>query len=321
MKKFLLFSAASLLLLASCSNSEDDMAASQSGTIEFRSVVDKTRASLIGSTAELESFFVKGLQGATYLDYLSASVYLDGSTWTYSPKKYWPVNDDVVYFYAFAPYSNEIKSSMVTNGSSVEFDYTVPADQSIQNTAVDLLVANASGKGSTHSLTAVAFTFNHALSAATFSAENKNAAGSELVYTISKIEITGLDNEGVYNYASGWTPETNSNITYIAGVPASGVAVQPSAGSVKLLSANDIMMVLPQTPAATAKVKITYSLKDGEGASIYNNATKELALPNSFEFEAGTRYNFAFEFAASNAIQLTVTAVDNWTVVADTAIN
>lgn len=320
MKKFLLFSVASLLLLAGCSNSEGDMAASQSGAIEFRSVVDKTRASLIGSTAELESFFVKGLQGATYLDYLSASVYLDGSTWTYSPKKYWPVNDDAVYFYAFAPYSSTVMGGMEVDGSSVKFPYTVPADQSIQNTAVDLLVANASGKGSTHSSVAVAFTFNHALSAATFSAENKNAAGSELVYTISKIEITGLDNEGVYNYANGWTPKTNSNITYIAGVPASGVAVQPGAGSVKLLSANDIMMVLPQTPVAATKVKITYSLKDGEGASIYNNATKELDLPSLFEFEAGIRYNFAFEFAASNAIQLTVTKVEDWSPFQDETI-
>lgn len=85
------------------------------------------------------------------------------------------------------------------------------------------------------------------------------------------------------------------------------------------------MIVLPQEPVSLGTftagvanddgtyVEVTYSLKDGSGAYIYQNEVRKLALPAGFEFEAGTRYNFEFEFAAADAIVLTVTAVNSWT--------
>ncbi|MDR2001461.1 MAG: fimbrillin family protein [Prevotella sp.] len=315
-KKNLLFVLAGLFLLVSCSNSEDDTAANQGKAIEFRSVVDKTKASL---SSDLQSFFVKGQQvnsGSTYAEFLSASVYKDGANWTYSPKKYWPVDGETVNFYAFAPYSSTIVLSNLTTGTDVSItDYTVPLDQSIQNTAVDFLVAKGNGSNQNGS-TPISLTFKHALSAATFSAINKNETTSELVYTISKIEIIKVDEIGTYNYSTeAWEDNSDKTKTYIAGVPASGVAVQPvgaSGAAVNLLSANDVLMVLPQAPDIFAKVKVTYSLKDGAGVDIYKDATKELGFPMSFEFEAGKRYNFVFSSDASNAITLSAT-VTPWT--------
>ncbi|MDR1503211.1 MAG: fimbrillin family protein [Prevotella sp.] len=323
-KKNLLFVLAGLFLLVSCSNSEDDTAANQGKAIEFRSVVDKTKASLVGNTDQLESFFVKGQEvsatTSVCTEYLSASVYKNASDWTYSPQKYWPVNDDVVNFYAFAPYSDAIRTSLdvTADVADVKFSYTVPVNQSVQNTAVDLLVASKlDRKGSVTPTSPVALTFKHALSAVTFSAKNKNATTSELVYTISKIEIVNLDNTGDYTYSTeAWTENDTYDKTYIAGVPASGVAVQPVGdvgAAVRLLSANDVLIVLPQEVDVTTKVKITYSLKDGAGAYIYQDAERELVFPVTFdEFDAGKRYNFVFEFLASNAITFSVTAVTDW---------
>lgn len=310
MKKFSLFAVASLLLLATGCSESDNLGTEPNNAIEFRSVVDKSRASLVDQTADLESFFVKGMQvsSGAQSDFMSASVYYDGLAWTYSPKKYWPTNGDVVNFYAFAPYSSAVENTLVADGASAKFSYTVPNNQSVSNTAVDLLVAKVIGA----TTGPVAFQFTHALSAATFSAKNSNPIGSELVYTISKIEITTLKNNGTYNYAAGTWTASGANVVYVAGLPASGVAVQPDPNStVKLLSDNDLMMMLPQTSDAATKVLVTYSLKDGEGKSIYTDKVKELSFASQ-TLAPGTRYNFTFSFDVSNAITFTVD-VAGWT--------
>jgi hypothetical protein len=322
MKKFSLFAVVSLLLLTGCSNSDDAPATKQDNAIEFRQVVDKTRASLVGATIELQSFYVKGQQaGVDNFDFLSASVNRTGAaSFDYSPKKYWPTDDSYVYFYAFAPYSNDIVLTPTTSNNAT-FPYTVSNDQSGRNTAVDLLVAKANGNSTTLGATAVSFAFTHALSAATFSAVNENGINSELVYTISKIELKDLYNKAVYSYENTGSWGTYTNVVdYIAGVPESGVAVQPvgvGGTAVKLLSDNDVMMVLPQTVAVAdvvEKVWITYSLRDGSGAYIYKDAEKKIDLTAAeFKFIPGMLYNFVFKFGKSDAITLEVTSVASWT--------
>lgn len=318
MRKFAFLAALAAVIMSGCSQSDDVvMDTTEANAISFRPVVEKSRASLVDGTGELTSFFVHAEKdGDDNFSFLEASVYTNdgGTTWTYAPKKYYPVDGTTaVNFYAYAPVKDKnMTTAMAISSGTVTFGYTVPADQSISNTAVDLLVASETGKTSGD----VAFTFNHALSAVTFSAANLNPATSELVYTISEIAITDMDNVGTYTYGTpGTWIMSGTTTTYTAGVPASGVAVVPggnAATAVNLLSKNDVMMVLPQTPANTAKVEITYSLKDGGGADIYADATLELLLPSGFEFEAGKRYNFAFSFAPSNAIVLTVTEVTGW---------
>lgn len=323
--------AAIVVFAAGCSKEGAGTRSNEANAIDFRAVVDKgTRASTIENTAQLTSFFVQASAGATAtaLDFMSAAVYRDGANWTYAPQKYYPSNGDAVNFYAYVPIKDvNMTTDMALASGNVTFGYTVPADQTVVNTSTDLLVSSVLNQTSG----TVAFTFDHALSAATFSAKNLNATTSELTYVISKIEITELDNVGTFQYpfsATSWTNAGAANITYKAGLPAAGVALVAggaSAISVNLLSANDVMIVLPQEPVALGTftvgvaddngtyVEVTYSLKDGSGAYIYENEVRKLALPTGFEFVPGTRYNFEFEFAAAELIVLTVTAVNSWT--------
>jgi hypothetical protein len=351
MKKTLFFTAiAAAVLTTGCSKENGAQPAEgDAKAIVFRGVVDKaTRATAVGSTTELTSFFVHGgvrAGGAAMADlnFISAPVYKEGSAWTYAPTKYYPSNGDAVNFYAYAPVKdvNMATTGVVVANAAAEFGYTVPANQKVDNTAVDLLVASALNQVAQTTPTAVAFTFDHALSAVSFSAANRNAttgAGSEMTYVIHDISITKLDNTGTFAYpfsATSWTPAGTKNQTYVAGIPEAGVALEAigaaPAPAQKLLSANDLMMVLPQavtagtlkpdnTPLVDATfVEVTYSLKDGSGAPIFSNAKRQLTLPANFKFEAGKRYNFEFDFGSAGtpgspntAISFDVTQVNNW---------
>lgn len=327
MRKFILFAALAAVIMSGCSQSADDTTVnSEANAIDFRPVVEKSRASVVESTDQLTSFFVQADKGSAYdFNFLNAAVYYDGSSWVYSPKKYYPTDGDLISFYAYAPIKdvNMAAAGFTVAGTDVTFGYTVPTDQSVHNTATDLLVAKKTDMSSG----TVDFIFDHALSAVTFSAKNLNDENSELTYVISSIKIINVDNEGTYVYAATptWTVTGSGDVTYKAGVPASGVAVVPggsAATAVNLLSANDVMMVLPQTPtwgtipAATTPVGsyvvITYSLKSGDGQYMYENEERYMAPYSGFEFIYGTRYNFEFAFSASDAIVLNVTSVNDW---------
>jgi hypothetical protein len=157
-----------------------------------------------------------------------------------------------------------------------------------------------------------------------------------LTYVINDIKITKMDNTGTFDYPftpTSWIPAADRDQTYVAGLPEAGVsleAIGTSAAAQKLLSANDLMMVLPQTVTAGTLdpvtgaivtdetfVEVTYSLKDGAGVPIFTDEVRKLTLTNGFKFEAGKRYNFEFEFggtsgAGVDAISFTVT-LNPWT--------
>lgn len=340
MKKVLFFAAVAATVLATgCSKENGTQPGGDANAIEFRGVVDKTRATTVGATAELTNFFVHaGTHVIGYsignIDFMSASVYKDGTTWTYAPEKYYPSNGDVVNFYAYSPVKdvNMTKDVYATGNDDVSFNYAVPADQSVDNTAVDLLVSKVSDK--TADGTPVAFTFDHALSAATFSAANREDVASELTYVIHDISLTNLHNEGAFYYRADLWTNHGSTTTFIAGIPEAGVALQAigaTAPAQKLLSANDIMILMPQQYITLGTleadgitvdvdgvfVEVTYSLKDGAGVPIFANAVRRLTLPAGFEIRAGQLYNFEFEFggtsgAGTTAIEFTVTEVNDW---------
>lgn len=354
MKKIFILGALAAFALTSCSKESSDAIPEGATGIEFRGTIEKTRASLVGSKEEMASFFVEayqtpnmaaGLAGINALGFMQAPVYLSGASWTYAPKKYYPTNGDMVNFYAYHPIKDINLTGLTAAAGVVSFTYTVPVKQDENNTSTDLLVSaalqNVSNGSST---TPVAFTFDHALSSATFSARNTNAAGSELVYTIESISLVGVDNTGKFTYNNlydggltpaqligSWSDNTAIDQTYLAGINASGVAVTPvgTAGAwAKLLSDNDYMMVLPQdltagtltnglptSPADGSFVAVKFSLRDGTGAYIYQNKVRYISLTHTFVM--GKCYNFQIDFGPGTdgdlvPIELDVTDVNAW---------
>lgn len=347
-KLYFITLAAASLFASACSNNEITSPATGEA-IEFRAVIDKTdvtRASRVEKPEHLTSFFVaaglKSTNSNYNLDFLQTAVWRtveepEVIVWNYAPTKYFPVDGTPVNFYAHAPIK-DVNMMTEPDGTDLQIDqstgkvsfrYAVPSDQSASNTAVDLLVSSASGsKGSG----TVAFDFVHALSGVTFSAANNNTEGSELVYVIHEVEITKLAAEGVFTYPLNWDADTGTKENFSAGIPKSGVSVVRSQTS-KLLSDNDIMMVLPQTftsaplldgePGDTehAYVRINFSLSDGSGFPIYSKHDRYLAFPsNTFTFDAGTLYNFQFVFDELEAITFKVETLEAWNIPADTLL-
>lgn len=336
MKKIIFLAVAAVFVMASCSKNESQGVAKENNAIEFRSVVEKTRASLVDGVDDFTSFFVQAyaadhtdLTGVVALDYMEASVYYNGAAWTYAPTKYYPTNGNEVSFFAYAPVKDVNMGTWTVADGVVSFEYEIVADQSESNTATDLLVSEILEQTAADG--DVVFQFNHALSAVTFSAENKNAATTGLVYTIESIELVNLANAGTFTYfdgtdAAAWTNNDTFDQTYVPGINESGIAVLPGAASKKLLSKNDYMMVMPQEPEWAeiennlpkagdedkSYVIITFSLRDGAGEYIYNSYDRHFTL-TGFEFEMGKCYNFTFEFDALDAIVLDVADITDWT--------
>ena len=116
-----------------------------------------------------------------------------GTSWTYSPIKYWPANQgDKISFFAYAPYVG----SLTATGSKL--NYTVPADVDEQ---VDLMWSNSITTDLQRQ--EVHFDFQHALSRIGFTAEAEIGGTSpideyeKVVMKVKKIVLTSAsDNTG-----------------------------------------------------------------------------------------------------------------------------
>lgn len=306
------------LMLTGCNNDLVIQGDANENSIEFSAVMDKTRTSLV-TEDELTSFYLHaGESGSDDLSFMNVAAYLDGGVWTYAPKKYWPGYD--LDFYAYAPIMdvNMTKKPYAFTGGGVGFEYEVPFDQSVSNTAVDLLVAYAENQSYYDG--SVELNFEHALSSVIFSAENQS---KNMIFNIHSIEITKLYNKGTYTYSSGWEPiTTEGKIEYKAGIPESGVTIYPNVGFTFLLSLNDYLMVLPQDIEPDVDVYVTYSYIDLlEKNEIKRFEAQESNVEKSFPlnefltnngFEKGKRYNFKFELDVDEATIASLSvAIDN----------
>ena len=191
-----------------------------------------------------------------------------GKTWSYSPIKYWPHNqEDKIDFFAYAPYD---PSFTVTNRSLL--DYEVPVEVKQQK---DLMWSNTNTINCSKETGTVSFNFRHALSRIGFTAIGKTNGTSPLqegVYIyIQKLVLTKADdNTGTATsgpfYFKGVLELNNTNSTpiwksldapnckftltsshFVGGVD-TGFLLQNSntASPVPLNAADSYLMVLPQ---------------------------------------------------------------------------
>lgn len=116
-----------------------------------------------------------------------------GTTWTYTPKKYWPTEGHID-FLAYAPHVGD----KTLTGSSIEF--TVAKDVTKQE---DLLWANAKDqkKANNSGGNKVKFTFNHALAKIGYSLKQKEAYDKTTI-TVTSIKLVGSDSKGAF-YTKG----------------------------------------------------------------------------------------------------------------------
>lgn len=142
-------------------------------------------------------------------------------------------------FYVYAPYSiNDGRLSNNEQGGNPTITYTVDATPANQQ---DLIVASWEGPASYKQ--SIPLSFEHALTAVKFK------VGFEC--TVTKLEVTGIYNSGIYTFGDGWEVSTNSKENY----------------EISSLTEDNTLMMIPQKLHSDAKVVLHYT-KEGETKTI-----------------------------------------------------
>mgnify|MGYP000428175062 FL=1 len=177
---------------------------------------------------------------------------LNGSYWFTSSNATWPL-DGSVSFYAYAPY-NETSLSFDDVVKNKTIRYTANTDFSMQP---DLIVAKSENNAFTSSTAnkAVGLSFNHALTAITFSISADMIPG-----TVKSITVSGVYGQGDYDFSTEkWKYGATS--TYV---------ITPKDPSVKageskaLTDKNSALMMIPQDLDANANAKVSMVFNDGK---------------------------------------------------------
>ena len=174
----------------------------------------------------------------------------NGSYWFTSSNATWPL-DGSVSFYAYAPY-NETSLSFDDFVKNKTIRYTANTDFSKQP---DLIVAKSESNAFTSSTAnkAVGLSFNHALTAITFSISADMIPG-----TVKSITVSGVYGQGDYDFSNASWPSTSlaNPSTYVIRLNDASV----KAGESKALTdKNSALMMIPQDLDANAKVSMVFN--------------------------------------------------------------
>lgn len=175
-----------------------------------------------------------------------------------SQKQWQKASDNMAFYAYYAGTSSSSASFSLDASGNPTLLYTVADDVANQQ---DLLVAKNVGVTGDDTNSPISLSFNHALTAVQFGIGSTMAAG-----TIKKIELQGIMNSGTYNYSSDTWSSQSGNQTYTLNnlnIDISGNKGTTSA--TKLItgqgSSNDLMLLMPQTLGADAKLVVTIESK------------------------------------------------------------
>ena len=181
------------------------------------------------------------------------------NNWFVADNVKWPAAG-TVSFYAYAPYNYNNVSSLQWKGDdkvtqNKTIHYEVPTKVEDQP---DFIVAKSEGKSfsSSSANTPVDLQFSHALTAITFSVSDDMEKG-----VINSIKIEGVKGEGDYDLSDNKWDLSNSTATGSYTVSFAGDEGKVEGKRVLTGGANDnkVLMMIPQTLGAGAKVTINFT--------------------------------------------------------------
>ncbi len=222
MKKILYFLTA--MTLASCSNFEADHSALSDKEISFKVTTNGSKQVEAESRVtpitddNITNFGVVAFRRASNASIASmtpnfiydAEVAKNGDKWTTSERQFWPMNSDVLDFYAYAPYH---AGGITLSSASATGVPTITYDASSQ---LDLITAIATNQSFSVAATGagVPLTFNHALTTIKFEKDDGMPG------TIESISIKNVYNSGTLTIGGSWnfSGVTRSNVSATEGV-------------------------------------------------------------------------------------------------------
>ena len=223
---------------------------------------------------------------------VNQKVVYDGSSWSYSPVKYWPSQGDVV-FYAYAPYSDDFLFDVdISNGTSVAPIHVANDIEKQADMLFSLIPTIAKP------CNVVRLTFGHVMSRIVFSGKN---IGNSQIQRIS-VSRENIKDEGCFlsqNGSVSWSSlapsqdEARSHYDFYRGEGLTVAGSEQGTNEVVSLmkDANTAAFFIPQDITGDISVEAIYTL-DGTGY------TKKIKIPSP-SWQASKTYNYVIDFGTT----------------------
>lgn len=304
--------------MVGCSKSEvvDNPNGDGNTPIKLKTFVGKAVKAAETTTDNLTSFQMEAYTttaaypGADAPTSFISSAVTTPSSWTYTGPQYWPQSLKVSFF-AYAPTTGVTYAAPAAAGWP-SFTYKVAETEANQ---ADLIVAQRTSQDATSNGGKVALTFNHALSQILFKAK---CASADFTAVVKTIELSGIQNEGTYTFATSETEGTAIEGSW-SGVKGAegyayltnGTAAITSAGEA-ITGTNGALMLMPQTLTG-AKLKVVYTVTIGSGDSEQSfDVTKE-NVELAGTWAPGMKYTYDLTLVSDATAISIVPGVNTWT--------
>lgn len=306
-----------LLLAAGCSKAPYDPASEQkpirfdAGPALMLNDVMATRTSPLPANTHFGVFAFSGGNWSASRKpnfMFNVDVDYDGSTYSYSPIRYWP--DTKVSFWAYSPYDSNTSSFYSYNSGTGVFSQYTSNSTNIPNVRftmtdgqTDFLVSNiVQSQTSTSNSGVVAFTFNHALSLIDFTVEKDDEHDDYEVF-LTDISLVDIYFSGICKTDRSWAGHSGGRHTL--SVLSGGS--QEATGTRTTVSGASVM-VIPQTVVNTdAMLRVVYTL---ELRGSNNPKTNECLLPITNNWESNGHYTYYLRITPDLPIEFTVSWSD-----------
>lgn len=267
--------------------------------------------------------------------------------WGYDHIRFWP-SAGTVDFYAFAPYSPQVRMGSLPSDLAGKADINSPntyIDFPSNMSPVDLVWANQPNQTAPKSPNSkVQFQFKHALVRLGFDiTANQVLEEKGAVITVDKVILYGAnETSGIFlmgghlNLKTGkWVPYDNHGIRWFYTWTPTGkvdgkdetLEEQQKKGPIYKLSAPQLdyntpsianekdsyIFIIPQDPPANFNLKITYKVRQGnfvEDVTVYKDLLK--VLPKDSFVVGGKAYTFHFKLSLDPVKFDVTTTVGDW---------
>lgn len=239
MKRYIFIAAALVLATVSCSKVYDVTPVTQPaiGFGSWADVMTKSRTVGDNTFAADDYFYVYGFNTITssptntnIFDDVSVST-TDGTTWTYSPIRYWDGNTDSYTFYAVSPSEASIAAGALLSAHDVQAGTFTSTDRTFNGHNEDILVADKKVVEKANYNKDVLLNFRHA--AAKFDLKVRKGPGlvaSNATLKISKIELQNIQTKGHF-IVTGYNASDHATAPYKANIARWTLADTPVPGT------------------------------------------------------------------------------------------
>lgn len=306
MKRYIFLVAAVALAAVSCSRTYDINHHSDGAEIKLSSWaggLTKARGAGGSAFANGDKFFVYAYTPTTATQFDGTVVSTDnGTTWTYSPVRYWNRDNDYYDFYAISP-SEDVEASAIVNSHTLSTGVFESQSLTLLGANNDILVADKKHVLKANYGQEVQLHFRHINALFDLKVRKGNGIGNDGTLAITAVSLENINNAGKFDVTGysvspadpvdtaivSWTPSGTGTYTNISG--ATQVSTLPTNVTTDASSQYLInnLIVMPQTFVADAqRLKISYTITTGtepnQVVNTFNNKTYDLVLFDKVDY-------------------------------------